>query len=163
MSEPARRDQVSYWLAKSEPVAYSIEDLKKDKTTLWDGVRNYQVRNFFRDRMRAGDRVLFYHSNTTPPGVVGEMEVVQTGLVDPTQFDKKDAHYDPKSTPDNPRWLAPKMKYRETFPRVVSLAEIQQLPALQKSPLVRKGNRLSVVPLTDAEYTAIIAKAKDVS
>ena len=147
-----------YWLAKSEPTAYSIEDLQKDKATLWDGVRNYQVRNFFRDRMQVGDRVLFYHSNTNEPGVVGEMEVLDTDIVDPTQFDPKDEHYDPKSTKEKPRWLAPKMKFITTFNTCVPLDEIRKLAAMKNSPLVRKGNRLSMVPLTKSEYTAIVKR-----
>lgn len=148
-----------YWLAKSEPEAYSIYDLKRTKTTLWDGVRNYQVRNFFRDTMQAKDRVLFYHSNTKTPGVVGEMEVVDTHVVDPTQFDVSDEHFDPKSTHDTPRWLAPKMKFVRMFKDVLTLDEMKHMSALQHSPLVRKGNRLSVIPLTKSEYTALIQRA----
>lgn len=158
MPKPA--NSVQYWLAKSEPNAYSITDLKEAKHTLWDGVRNYQVRNFFRDDMQAGDRVLFYHSNTPVPGVVGEMEVVDTSIVDPTQFDVSDEHYDPKATPDKPRWLAPKMKFIQEFTQVLPLETIKTMKALAKSPLVRKGNRLSVVPLTESEYTVLLHAVK---
>lgn len=144
-----------YWLMKSEPDEYSIADLARDTTSLWEGVRNYQVRNFFRDEMRVGDVVLFYHSNTTQPGVVGEAEVIEVGLADPWQFDAKSEYYDQKSSQDNPRWLAPRIRYRETYTRVASLNDLRELPIMADSPLVRKGNRLSVVPLSKAQFSAI--------
>ena len=144
---------------KSEPDEYSISDLKRDGTSLWEGVRNYQVRNFFRDDMQVGDVVLFYHSNTTEPGVVGEAEVIELGLPDPWQFDSKSDYYDPKSTQDNPRWLAPKIRYRETYPHIVSLPEMRALSVMSDSPLVRKGNRLSVIPLSKVQFSTIKKKA----
>lgn len=152
--------QPQYWIAKSEPSAYSISDLQNDKITLWDGVRNYQVRNFFRDQMQVGDLVLFYHSNTKIPGVVGEMRVLETQVIDPTQFDLDDEHYDHKSNPNNPRWMAPKMQFVRAFTQVLPLEAIKGIKAMRNSKLVQKGNRLSVIPLTASEYTALVQAVK---
>lgn len=152
--------QPQYWVAKSEPSAYSITDLQNDNTTLWDGVRNYQVRNFFRDQMQVGDLVLFYHSNTKIPGIVGEMRVLETQVVDPTQFNPGDEHYDPKSNLDNPRWLAPKMQFVRAFSQVLPLETIKDIKAMRNSKLIQKGNRLSVIPLTASEYTDLVQAVK---
>ncbi len=150
-----------FWLMKSEPSCYSIDDLKKDKIEKWDGVRNYQVRNMMRDDMKVGDRALFYHSNAgTMTGVVGEMEVVREAYPDPTQFDPKSEHPDPKSTPDNPRWLCVDVKYVSSFPKVVSLLEMKLDPKFQDMPVLRRGNRLSVMPISKKHYEHVLKLAK---
>ncbi|HEX5645713.1 MAG TPA: EVE domain-containing protein [Nitrospira sp.] len=146
-----------YWLMKSEPSAFSIDDLMKvsQQTTCWDGVRNYQARNFMRS-MAIGDRVLFYHSNADPPAVVGIAEVVKTAYVDSTQFDKKDEHYDPQSDPSTPRWDMVDIKYIRKFSRPVSLDQLRKEPKLKGMVLLRKGSRLSVQPVTPAEWEHIL-------
>lgn len=144
---------------KSEPSEYGIADLKRDTTAMWDGVRNYQVRNMMRDEMRVGDRALFYHSNTAEIGVVGEMEIVKKAYPDPTQFDPKDKHYDPKSNQENPRWLCVEVKFKRQFPRVVTLSEMKEDKQLAAMRILQKGNRLSVTPITKQEYTRIVRLA----
>lgn len=147
---------VQYWLLKSEPSTYSIHDLKQDKTTLWDGVRNYRARNFQRE-MRAGDQCLFYHSAISEPSVVGVAEVVAEAVPDPTQFDKKDSHFDPKSTKENPRWSAAKVGFVKVFKRPVALPEIKEMKACQDMLLVSKaGMRLSVQSVSRGEFNAIV-------
>jgi predicted RNA-binding protein with PUA-like domain len=149
---------VAYWLIKSEPDTFSIDDLyrRPRRTDHWDGVRNYQARNYLRDGMRRGDQVFFYHSNCEVPGIVGIVEVVREAYPDHTAFDPDDAHYDPKSDPDDPRWLMVDVKYVRKLPRSISLAELKDNPALADMPLVRKGNRLSVMPVRDHEWRAIL-------
>ena len=115
---------MAYWMMKSEPEVYGIDDLKRDETTLWDGIRNYQARNFMRE-MRVGDLAFFYHSNANPPGVVGLMEVVETGLVDPTQFDPESPYFDPKATVEKPRWDCARLRYVRSFSRLLSLEELR--------------------------------------
>jgi len=110
--------EINYWLMKSEPDAYSIDTLKNDGVTLWDGIRNYQARNFMR-KMNKGDKVFFYHSNCKPPGIVGLMEVIDLNIVDPTQFDKDSKYFDPKSKPNNPRWDCVKVKYKSKSDRIL--------------------------------------------
>lgn len=146
-----------YWLMKSEPSAFSIDDLMRasQQTTCWDGVRNYQARNFMRS-MAIGDRVLFYHSNADPPAAVGIAEIVKTAYPDPTQFDKKDSHYDPESDPSNPRWDMVDMKYIRKFSQPVSLDQLRKEPKLKEMVLLRKGSRLSVQPVTSAEWEHIL-------
>lgn len=146
-----------YWLMKSEPSAFSIDDLMKGprQTTCWDGVRNYQARNFMRS-MAIGDRVLFYHSNADPPAVVGIAEVVKTAYVDPTQFDKQDKHYDPESDPSTPRWDMVDIQYIRKFSQPVSLDQLRKEPKLKDMVLLRKGSRLSVQPVTPAEWEHIL-------
>lgn len=145
---------------KSEPSCYSIDDLKKDKQTMWDGVRNYQVRNMMRDEIKNGDMVLFYHSNEEPIGVVGEMRVVKEAYPDPTQFDSKSDHPDPKSDPDNPRWLCVDVKFLSKFPRVVTLKEMKAENTLSSMPVLQKGNRLSVTPVSKKDYQKVVALSK---
>lgn len=142
---------------KSEPSAFSIDDLMKasQQTTCWDGVRNYQARNFMRS-MALGDRVLFYHSNADPPAAVGIAEIVKTAYPDPTQFDKKDSHYDPESDPSNPRWDMVDMKYIRKFSQPVSLDQLRKESKLKEMMLLRKGSRLSVQPVTSAEWEHIL-------
>lgn len=146
-----------YWLMKSEPSAFSIDDLMRasQQTTCWDGVRNYQARNFMRS-MALGDRVLFYHSNADPPAAVGIAEIVKTAYPDPTQFDKKDSHYDPESDPSNPRWDMVDVKYIRKFSQPVSLDQLRKEPKLKEMVLLRKGSRLSVQPVTSAEWEHIL-------
>lgn len=142
-----------YWLVKSEPSAYSIDDLKRDKSTLWDGVRNYQARNLMRE-MKVGDEALFYHSNAEPPAVVGIMEISAQAEPDPTQFDSGDSHYDPKATPSNPIWFGVRVRFKKKFDRPVSLPEIREHKALQNMVLLNRS-RLSVQPVSDKEFKII--------
>lgn len=146
---------MNYWLAKSEPEEYSIDDLKKDKVCHWDGVRNYQARNYMRE-MQKGDLVLFYHSNAAPPGVAGVMKVVKIAYPDPSQFDKKDKHFDPKSTRDNPRWFCPDLKFERKFKQFISLSELRNTKGLEKLPLLQRGSRLSVHPVSKHEFEIIV-------
>jgi predicted RNA-binding protein with PUA-like domain len=142
-----------YWLMKSEPSAYSIDDLKRDKTTLWDGVRNYQARNLMRE-MKVGDQALFYHSNAEPPAVVGIQEISGLAEPDTTQFDSGDSHYDPKATPATPIWYSVRVKFKKKFQRPVSLPEIREHKALQKMVLLNRS-RLSIQPVTEKEFEII--------
>lgn len=151
-----------YWLMKSEPDVFSIQDLanSKEQTTFWDGVRNYQARNFMRDEMKVGDKVIFYHSNTRPPAAVGVCEVVKEGYPDFTAFDPEDPHFDPKSDKDKPRWYMVDIKLEKLFERPVPLSEIKENPKLQNMKLVQKGNRLSVMPITKTEFNEIVKMGK---
>lgn len=145
------------WLLKSEPDVYSIDDLKRDKRTHWEGVRNYQARNYLRDQLKAGDRVLFYHSNAEPPGIAGVAKVVREGYPDPSQFDKKSDYYDPKSKQETPAWYMVDVGFVEKFARPITLPELKKTKGLEKMVLLQKGSRLSVQPVSEVEY-AIIAK-----
>ncbi len=146
-----------YWLMKSEPTVYSFDDLWKAKkrTTFWDGVRNYKARNFMRDEMRVGDGVLVYHSNCDPPGVAGLAEVASEAYPDPTQFDPDDPHHDPKSTTENPRWVVVDVRAVERLTRFVSLEALRSDPALADMVVLRRGNRLSITPVSASEWRAI--------
>lgn len=143
-----------YWLMKSEPTSYSIDDLKRDKSTLWEGVRNYQARNLMRE-MKVGDEVLFYHSSIEPPAVVGVDEVSGPAQPDPTQFDSSDSHYDPKATPADPIWFCVRVKFKQKFNRPVTLPELRDRNELQNMMLLRKGSRLSVQPVTEKEFKLV--------
>ena len=143
---------------KSEPDTFSIDDLQKRGVEPWDGVRNYQARNFMRDGMRPGDGVFFYHSNCAEPGIVGLAEVASDAYPDPSQFDPKSDYFDAGSTRDNPRWLLVEVKFVRKLARTITLKEMQAMPALAEMALVRKGNRLSVMPVAAAEWKAILAK-----
>jgi len=149
---------VKYWLMKSEPDVFGIEHLKKmpKKTEHWDGVRNYQARNMMRDDMKKGDLVFFYHSNCAEPGIVGYMEVVREGYPDHTAFNPEEKYYDPKSDPDNPRWHMVDIRYKRMTKRLISLQELKPYKALEDCPLVRKGNRLSIMPLTKKQWDFIL-------
>ena len=151
---PAR---IAHWLMKTEPDTFSIDDLKKRGREPWDGVRNYQARNYMRDGMRVGDGVFFYHSNCAEPGIVGLAEVVSDAYPDPSQFDPKSDYFDAGSGRDNPRWMLVDVGFVRKLRRTITLKELQALPALADMPLVRKGNRLSVLPVTAAEWKAILA------
>lgn len=142
---------------KSEPDVFSFEDLKacKNQTEPWDGIRNYQARNFMRDAMQIGDLVLFYHSNTNPPGVAGIAEVASGPYPDPTAFDKKSNYYDPKSDPEKPRWMLVEVKYKQDLKRYVPLDEIKTIPECAEMRLIQRGNRLSITPVAKAEFQAI--------
>lgn len=141
-----------YWLMKSEPEEFSLADLKKEKRARWGDIRNYQVRNMIRDEIQVGDIALFYHSNAKEIGVVGEMTVIQPAYTDPTQFDKKSHYFDAQSKVENPRWLALNVQFLGEYPRVVTLAELKLAPAFKNSPLTAKGNRLSIIPISPAQY-----------
>ncbi|WP_133128931.1 EVE domain-containing protein [Legionella nagasakiensis] len=145
-----------YWLMKSEPSCFSIDDLRKSpqQTTPWDGVRNYQARNFMRD-MNLGDLVFFYHSNCNPPGIVGIAEVVSTAYPDYTAFDPNSEHPDANSTPEHPRWFMVDIRFKEKFPELISLTTLKHSPELEQMPLLRKGNRLSVMPVSAQEWDFI--------
>ena len=149
----------NYWLMKSEPEAYSIDTLKKDGVTLWDGIRNYQARNFMR-RMAIGDKVFFYHSNCKPPGIVGFMEVIALNIVDPTQFQKESAYYDPKSSYEKPRWDCVKVKYLFKANKFLNLPELKILFNEEELLLVKKGNRLSIIPIELKIAEVILEKIK---
>ncbi|MDH3748628.1 MAG: EVE domain-containing protein [Gammaproteobacteria bacterium] len=144
------------WLLKSEPDAYSIDDLKRDRREMWDGIRNYQARNMMRDDMKVGDRIFFYHSSCKEPGVVGIAKVASKPYPDPTQFDPDDKHYDPKSDPDNPRWSLVDVAYARKLKRPITLTEIKSHPALDDMILTRKGNRLSIMPVSDEHWNIIL-------
>lgn len=147
-----------YWLVKSEPSIFSWEDLKKSKnqTTYWDGVRNYQARNFLRDEIKIGDLVLFYNSNADLLAVMGVCEVVKEGYPDHTQFDPDNIHYDEKANPENPTWFMVDLKLKDDFTKPVTLDQIKANPKLKDMKLVHKGNRLSVMPVTKAEFDEIV-------
>ena len=149
---------MNYWLMKSEPDEFSIDDLRDQpgQTEHWDGVRNYQARNMMRDDMKIGDQVFFYHSNCAEPGIVGIMEVVREGYPDFLAFDPNDKHYDPKSDPDNPRWFMVDIRFMKKFKRTITLRELKQKQELQDLALVRRGNRLSIMPVTELEWQAIL-------
>ncbi len=157
---PGRAPGRQYWLMKSEPAVFSIDDLMSAprRTTCWEGVRNYQARNFMR-RMRVGDHVLFYHSNADPPAVVGTAEVVITSHVDPTQFDEEDPHYDPASDPSHPRWDMVDIRFVRKFSRPLTLEQLRRDKRLQSMELVRKGSRLSVQPVSQSEWEHILKLA----
>ena len=146
-----------HWLMKSEPSVYSIADLRRDKRTGWEGIRNYQVRNWFRDEVKVGDDVLFYHSNADPMGVAGLARIVGEAYPDESAFDKKSEYYDPKSKKDDPAWLKVDVGFVEQWAEPVTLAEIKADKALDGILVARKGQRLSVQPVTDAHYERIVA------
>ncbi len=148
-----------YWLFKSEPTAYSFADLlnEADRTAEWDGVRNYQVRNFMRDDMKVGDGILFYHSSAKPLAVIGTARIVSEAYPDSTAWDPAEKHYDPKSTPDNSIWLMVDIQAEKEFARPVTLDEIKQTPKLQDMPLVRRGMRLSIQPVTQEEWDEVVS------
>jgi len=150
---------LNHWLMKSEPDVFGIDDLKArpKQTEPWDGVRNYQARNFMRDEMKVGDRILFYHSNCKPPGVVGIAEVASKPYPDPTQFDPDSKYFDPKSDPDDPRWILVDVKYVRHLKRPVPLQEIKDhADALEGLQLIKRGNRLSVMPVAAEHFDYIV-------
>ncbi len=151
--------EINYWLMKSEPDAYSIKDLRQEAETLWDGIRNYQARNFMRS-MKIGDQAFFYHSNTKPPGIVGLMEIIETNLIDPFQFDENSKYYDKKSNKNNPRWDCVKTKYVCEFKNMITLKELSETYTSEELTLVRKGNRLSIMPIKQDIAIELLKKLK---
>lgn len=149
------------WLIKSEPGDFSFDDLQAapNRTTVWDGVRNYQARNYIRDEMKVGERVLYYHSNTAEPGVVGLAEVASEPYPDPSQFAPRSRYFDPKSKREQPRWFSVDVSALRPLPRAVTLAELKQEPSLAGLKLVQRGNRLSVMPMSRAEFQVILRMA----
>ncbi|MGF1568381.1 MAG: EVE domain-containing protein [Nodosilinea sp.] len=150
---------MAYWLMKSEPDVYSIDDLHRDQTEIWDGVRNYQARNFLTS-MALGDLVFFYHSNTKPPGIVGLMKIVETQVVDPSQFDQASKYYDPKSNPEQPRWYTVTVGYGETFKTGLTLDQLKATFTPEELWVVRRGNRLSVMPVAEAVAERLLTLAR---
>lgn len=150
---------MAYWLMKSEPETFGIEDLAKqpNQTEHWDGVRNYQVRNMMRDQMRLGDEVLFYHSNCKPPGIAGTAKIVREAYPDHTAFEPESKYFDPKSSPDNPRWLMVDVKLQDIFPNYISLAKLRDIPELSEMQILQKGSRLSVTPITSEQWHCILS------
>lgn len=152
---------MNYWLMKTEPEAYSWDDLKNkpNSTDFWDGVRNYQARNFMRD-MKVGDKVFFYHSQINPPAIVGIATVVREAYPDPTQFDPESKYFDPKSKTDDPRWSVVDIRSEAEFAEPVTLPELRDIPELEEMVLLRKGSRLSVQPVTEKEWKIITKSRK---
>ena len=151
---------MNYWLMKSEPETFGIDDLARAprKTTHWDGVRNYQARNYMRDQMQRGDCAFFYHSNCAEPGIAGIVKVVKTGYPDPTAFDKRDAHHDPDSDPDNPRWYMVDVRLERKLRRIITLDELKKHSngALAGLIVLKRGNRLSITPVSAAHWQFIL-------
>ncbi len=152
---------MNYWLVKTEPESFSIDDLaaSPQRTTFWSGVRNYQARNYLRDSMKLGEQVLFYHSNAQPPAIVGVAKVVREGYGDYTALDENDHHYDPKSTPENPIWMMVDLQFVEKFATPLSLESLRLVTSLQGMELLRKGSRLSVQPVKKTEFETILKLA----
>lgn len=153
---------MKFWLMKSEPEEFGIEDLKRVRTEPWDGVRNYQARNMMRDEMKKGDKAFFYHSNCDEPGVYGVMRIKREAYPDHTAFDPDDKHYDPKSDPDNPRWFMVDVGYVRKFKQPVTLRTMREYTEteLMDLALLRRGNRLSIMPVTPAQWEFILGLAK---
>ena len=151
---------MNYWLMKNEQEDYSIDDLAKDKTEPWDGIRNYQVRNMIRDEMRIGDNAFFYHSNCEIPGIYGQMTICKEAYVDHTAFDKKAKYYDPKSKIEAPRWLMVDVEFKKKFNKIVSLKELKSFNELSQMRVVQRGNRLSITKLEKKEWDFIIKLTK---
>ena len=144
-----------YWLMKSEPSTYSIDDLKKDGVTQWEGVRNYQARNFMRDQMKIGDKVLFYHSNATPPGIVGLAEVCRESYPDYFALDASSKYFDPKASEEKPIWMMVDVKFVKKFKTIITLEDIKNRPELAEMLVIKKGMRLSIQPVSQRDYENI--------
>ena len=149
-----------YWLMKSEPSSYSIDDLKRDGKTCWDGVRNYQARNYMRDEMKKDDLVLFYHSSTEPIGIVGIARVCKEAYPDNTAWDEKHHHFDPRSTRDNPVWMMVDIEFQEKFSEVVTLATLKETQGLDRLLVIRPGQRLSIQPVKAEHFNIIVELGK---
>jgi predicted RNA-binding protein with PUA-like domain len=150
---------MQYWIFKTEPSTYSIDDLRKDKKTEWWGIRNYQVRNFLRDSLNVGDKILIYHSNAEEIGIVGTATVASDAYPDTEQFRKESKYYDPKSKVGSPSWISRDIAYESTFPRMITLSELKKEKALKNLLILKIGNRLSITPLREKEYQYIAALA----
>ena len=153
---------MQYWLFKTEPDAFSIDDLKNKPTQIehWDGIRNYQARNFLRDKVKTGDLVFIYHSSCKNVGIVGLAEVVKESYSDHTQFDPESKYYDPKSSPENPRWVMVDIQFKEKFADLLPLKEIKAMDNIVDIGLVKKGHRLSIMPVLEHEFRALLEKVK---
>lgn len=147
---------MNYWLMKCEPSAYSIDDLKRDGSTSWEGVRNFQARNFIRDEMKRGDRVLFYASNADPSGVTGVAEIAREAYPDPYAQKKGHTYYDPKSTKENPIWYLVDIGFVEKLPNIVSLETLKSTRGLEEMVVTKKGSRLSIQPVTKREFDIVV-------
>jgi predicted RNA-binding protein with PUA-like domain len=156
-----RDSSMAYWLMKSEPDVFGIDDLalRPTRTEPWDGVRNYQARNMMRDQLKVSDQVFFYHSNCREPGIAGIMEIVREGYPDHTALEPESKYYDPKSDPDNPRWFMVDVRYVRHLTRTIPLSELKQYEngPLGGMPLLRKGNRLSVMPVTLEQWVFVLS------
>ena len=154
---------MKYWLLKSEPDVFSLEDLKNcpNQTEPWDGIRNYQARNLMRDEMKVGDQAFFYHSRQAEPAIVGTVKVVREAYPDHTSWDLSSKYFDEKSSPENPRWLMVDVQFESEFSRPVTLKELRSVPELKEMFLLRKGMRLSVQPVNEEEFQLILAIAND--
>jgi predicted RNA-binding protein with PUA-like domain len=147
---------MAYWLMKSEPEVYGIDHLQREGTTLWDGIRNYQARNFMR-AMQIGDQAFFYHSNSKPPGIIGLMEVIETHLIDPSQFDPNSKYFDPGATPEKPRWDCVRLRYVRHFERLLSLDSLRENFSPDELGVVKRGNRLSILPVDSASAERLLS------
>ncbi|MCC5826240.1 EVE domain-containing protein [Alkalimonas sp.] len=150
---------MAYWLFKTEPDELSIDDLaaEPERNFLWDGVRNYQARNFLRDQVQLGDKVVIYHSSCKPPGIAGIARISKAAYPDPTQFQPDSIYFDAKSSPEAPRWIAVDVRFEQKFDLFLTLDKLKKIGTLNQMPLVRKGNRLSVMPVTDDEWCTILS------
>lgn len=153
---------MKYWLIKSEPSCYSMQDLRNDITQPWDGVRNYQARNFMRDEMEKGDIAFFYHSNCNPPHIAGVCKISKESYPDYTSWDDSPyaKHFDPKSSPENPRWFMVEVEFVEEFVHSIFLSDLRNNPKLASMQILQKGNRLSITPILPQEYKEIISMSK---
>jgi len=151
---------MNYWLMKSEPKEFSIDDLalRPGQIEPWDGVRNYQARNMMRDEMRVDDPIFFYHSNCAEPGIVGIARIAREAYPDPTAFDPSNKHFDPKSRPEQPTWYLVDVAYVRKLKRTITLTELKECPELEGLPLVRRGNRLSVMPVSPEQWRYILER-----
>ena len=156
-SEKSAENDMAYWLMKSEPDVYSIDDLERDGREMWDSIRNYQARNMMRDDMRIGDEVFFYHSNCKAPGIVGVMKVASEPYPDPVQFDKTSNYYDAKSSKENPRWILVDVEFVRKLKRNITLTEIKAEKSLEDMILTRRGNRLSIMPVEKKHWNKILS------
>ena len=148
---------MAYWLMKSEPDVYGIDDMQRDGREMWDSIRNYQARNMMRDDMRIGDEVFFYHSNCKVPGIVGITRVVSEAYPDPVQFDETSRYFDPKSSKENPRWILVDVEFVRKLSRTITLAEVKAEKSLEDMILARKGNRLSIMPVEAKHWKKILS------
>lgn len=153
---------MAYWLFKSEPDTFSLDDLARSpgQVTAWEGVRNYQARNFLRDEVRLGDEAYFYHSSCKEPGIAGVVEVVRAAYPDYSAFDPNSPYFDPKSTPQTPRWFAVDVKFKYDWAEIMSLSELRTYPSLHDMALLRRGNRLSILPVTTAQWRFIQSRRR---
>ncbi|RDV24516.1 EVE domain-containing protein [Alteromonas aestuariivivens] len=152
---------MAYWLFKTEPDTFGIDDLaaRSNQTEPWDGVRNYQARNFLRDQVKADDKVFIYHSSCKQVGIAGVARVVREGYPDETQFDPESPYFDPKSSREQPRWYRVDVKFEQKFPAILSLQSIKAMPQITELGLVKKGHRLSIMPVSESEWQVLLNKA----